>query len=71
MKKKEKIGQIYQDGLNKLLDLRHVSYSTLQTLKTELQKWRGNDWEADYDFVKGQLKYPQEGFMSPSKDRLL
>ena len=59
MKKKDKIDQICQDDLNKLLDLRPVSCSTLRTLKTGLQKLRGNDWENDYDFFKGQLKCPQ------------
>ena len=58
MKKKDKIGQICQDGLNKVLDLRPVSCSTLPKLKTELQKLQGNDWEEDYDFFKGQRKYP-------------
>ena len=58
MTKKDKIGQIYQDDLKKLLDLRPVSCSTLPTLKTELKILRGNDWEEDYDFFKGQLKYP-------------
>ena len=58
MTKKDKIGQIYQDDLKKLLDLRPVSCSTLPTLTTELQKLRGNDWEEDYDFFKGQLEYP-------------
>ena len=58
MAKKDKIGQMYQDDLKKLLDLRPVSCSTLPTLKTELQKLQGNDWEEDYDIFKGQLKYP-------------
>ena len=58
MAKKDKIGQIDQDDLKKLLDLRPVSCSTLPTLKTELQKLQGNDWEEDYDFFKEQLKYP-------------
>ena len=67
MTKKDKNGQIYQDDLKKLLDLRPVSCSTLTTLKTELKILRGNDWEEDYYFFKGQLK----GFMSLSKDRVL
>ena len=58
MAKKDKIGQMYQDNLKKLLDLRPVSCSTLPTLTTELQKLQGNDWEEDYDFFKGQRKYP-------------
>ena len=58
MTKKDKIGQIYQDDLKKILDLRPVSCSTLPTLTTELQKLQGNDWEEDYDFFKGHHKYP-------------
>ena len=58
MKKKDKIGQIYQGGINTLLNFRPVSCSTLPTLNAELQKLRGNDWEEDYDFFKGQLEYP-------------
>ena len=56
--KERQIGQICQDGLNKVLDLRPVSCSTLRILKTEFKKLRGNDWEEDYDFFQGQLEYP-------------
>ena len=58
MKKKDKIGQICQDGLKNVLDLRPVSCSTLRILKTEFKKLRGNDWEEDYDLFQGQLEYP-------------
>ena len=40
-------------------------------LKKELQRLQGDKWEEDYHFFRGQLKYPQEGGMSPSTDRIL
>ena len=69
-KQEEKTSHLYQENLNTLLDLRHPSCSTLPTLKKELQKLLGENWEEDYLFFKGQLKFPQDGLMSPTTDRI-
>ena len=70
-KQEEKSSDLFQKELNTLLDLRPDCFSTLSSLKCEIQKLRGADWEWDYNFFKGQLVYPQSSFMSPNKDAVL
>ena len=69
-KQDEKTSKLYQDNLNTLLDLRPSSCSSLPALKKELQRLVGDNWEEDYQFFKGQLKYPQDGFISPTSDQI-
>ena len=69
-RKDEKTSTLYQDNLNKLLDLRPPSLSTLPALRKELNKLRGDEEKGkeEYEFFKGQLKYPQKDLMSPSRE---
>ena len=67
-KQEERTSHLFQENLNTLLDLRPSSCSTLPALKKELQTLVGENWMEDYEFFKGQLKYPQDGFISPTSD---
>ena len=69
-KRDERTSSLYQKELDNLLDLRPPSLSKLPALKAELQK-RGESWELDYEFFKGQIVYPPTSFMSPRTDHLL
>lgn len=69
-KQEEKVSHLFQENLNTLLDLRPSFCSTLPALKKELQTLVGENWEEDYIFFKGQLKYPQDGLMSPTTDHI-
>ena len=69
-KRDERTSSLYQKELDNLLDLRPPSLSKLPALKAELQK-RGESWERDYEFFKGQIVYPQTSFLSPRTDHVL
>ena len=61
----------FQNGLNKLLDIRPRHLQTLSALKSHLQSSGNADWLNDYLFFKGQCEYPQRGSISNTVDGVM
>ena len=55
----------FQNGLDILLDLRPTQNRSLSSLRDYLKM---AEWEEDYKLFKGQLKHPQTGTISSTKD---
>ena len=61
----------FQKELNTLLDFRPVSSKSLSALRISMKNKDPVNWGNDYDFFKGQLKYPQTTTMSQNTDSVL
>ena len=70
-RQEEKKSAYFQKELNSLLDLRPASCATLPTLKHQLKSSGNVNWEEDYSFFKGLIRFPQTTSMSSSRDQLL
>ena len=66
-----KMDSKFQTELNTLLDFRPVNCRSLSTLKVVLKKNDPVNWSNDFDFMEGQLKYPQTTSMSQNTDSIL
>ena len=58
----------FQNGLDNLLDLRPIQNRSLSSLRDYLKMAGNPEWEEDYKLFKGQLKHPQTGTISSTKD---
>lgn len=69
--KEEKIDPEFQVYLDHLLDLRTIECQDMVILEKTLKKSGNVDWRNDLEFMKGQLKVPQIGSLSTTKDKIL
>ena len=67
----EKKSRKFQKYLDTLLDFRPRSESKLSLLKSFLKSSGNADWLRDYEFFKGQCKFPQTTQMSSTIDGVL
>ena len=70
-KQEERMSQFFQDNLDSLFDIRPAIYMDDEKLEAYLKKSNGVYWMDDLEFFKGQLKKPQDGFISPTRDKVL
>ena len=61
----------FQNGLDNLLDLQPTQNRSLSSLRDYLKMAGNPEWEEDYKLFKGQLKHPQTGTISSTKDAQL
>lgn len=66
----ERKSDVFDTGLNKLLDIRPISLQNLPALENHLKTSGNSKWREDYDFFIGQCEFPQRTKTSSSVDKI-